>query len=95
MIAKRICFKHFYNQSEKALTLTSQKQNPHFSNRYKEIVYDEVEYEEVTADSKKLSEILKYYNLGGAEEHGPNSSYGVSSSLASFYGRFNYNFNEL
>ncbi len=54
----------------------------------------QVEYEEVTADSKKLSEILKYYNLGGAEEHGPNSSYGVSSSLASFYGRFNYNFND-
>lgn len=53
-----------------------------------------VEYEEVTADSKKLSEILKYYNLGGAEEHGPNSSYGVSSSLASFYGRLNYNYGD-
>lgn len=53
-----------------------------------------VEYEEVTADSKKLSEILKYYNLVGAEEHGPNSSYGVSSSLASFYGRLNYNYGD-
>jgi TonB-linked SusC/RagA family outer membrane protein len=52
------------------------------------------EYEEASADSKKLSEVLKYYNLGGAEEHGPNSSYGVSSSLASFYGRLNYNFSD-
>ena len=51
------------------------------------------DYEEVTADSKKLSSILKYYNLQGAEEHGPNSSYAVPSSLVSFYGRFNYNFN--
>ena len=50
------------------------------------------DYEEVTADSKKLSSILKYYNLQGAEEHGPNSSYAVPSSLVSFYGRFNYNF---
>ena len=49
-------------------------------------------YEEVTADSKKLSEILKYHNLGGAEEHGPNSSWAVPSSLVSFYGRLNYNY---
>lgn len=54
----------------------------------------EVDYEEASADSKNLSEILKYYNLQGAEEHGPNSSYGVSSSLASFYGRLNYNFSD-
>ncbi|MDL2213729.1 TonB-dependent receptor [Bacteroides sp. OttesenSCG-928-J23] len=49
-------------------------------------------YEEATADSKKLSEILKYHNLGGAEEHGPNHSYAVPSALVSFYGRLNYNF---
>lgn len=49
-------------------------------------------YEEVTADSKDLSPILKYNNLGGAAEHGPNGSYAVSSSLVSFYGRLNYNF---
>lgn len=51
------------------------------------------DYEEVSADSKKLSSILKYHNLQGAEEHGPNSSYAVPSSLVSFYGRFNYNLN--
>lgn len=52
------------------------------------------DYEEVTADSKKLSSILKYHNLGGAEEHGPNSSYAVPSSLVSFYGRFTYNYSD-
>lgn len=50
------------------------------------------EYEDVVADSKKLSSVLKYWNLQGAEEHGPNSSYGVKSSLVSFYGRATYNY---
>lgn len=52
------------------------------------------EYENVTADSKNLSPILKYNNLGGAQNHGPNASYAVSSTLASFFGRINYNFDE-
>lgn len=49
-----------------------------------------VTYENTTADSKNLNPILKYNNLGGAENHGPNSSYAVNSSLVSFYGRLNY-----
>lgn len=49
-------------------------------------------YEEATADSKNLSSILKYYYLQGAEDHGPNSSWAVESSLVSFYGRLNYTF---
>jgi len=52
------------------------------------------DYENVTADSKNLSPILKYNNLGGAQNHGPNGSYAVSSTLTSFFGRLNYNFDE-
>lgn len=52
------------------------------------------DYEEVVADSKVLSPIPGYNNLGGAEEHGPNSSYASTSTLVSFFGRFNYNFDE-
>lgn len=52
------------------------------------------DYENVTADSKDLSPILKYNNLGGAQNHGPNGSYAVSSTLTSFFGRLNYNYNE-
>lgn len=51
-------------------------------------------YQEATADSKDLSNITGYYNLGGAAEHGPNSSFAAGSTLASFYGRLNYNFAE-
>ena len=52
------------------------------------------EFEQTIADSKKLSAILKYYNLGGAEEHGPNESNAVTSSLVSFYGRATYNYKD-
>lgn len=52
------------------------------------------EYENVTADSKNLSPILKYNNLGGAKDHGPNGSYAAASTLTSFYSRINYNLSE-
>lgn len=52
------------------------------------------DYSEVTAESRNLSSILKYNHLYGAEEHGPNSSYAVPSTLVSFYGRANYNYKD-
>ncbi len=51
-------------------------------------------YETSTAESKGLNPILKYNNLGGAEDHGPNSSFASASTLASFYGRLTYNYDE-
>lgn len=81
-----------YWQTENTATYTFDLNKKHMFSAMAGFSASKTEYEEVTADSKKLSEILKYYNLGGAEEHGPNSSYGVSSALASFYGRFNYNY---
>lgn len=51
-------------------------------------------YEDDTADSKGLNAITKYNNLGGAKSHGPNSSYAVASTLASFYGRVIYGFDD-
>lgn len=53
-----------------------------------------IDYDESFADAKNLSSITKYNNLGGATTFGPNSSYASSSTLASFYGRLNYNYNE-
>lgn len=54
----------------------------------------QTDYENTTADSKNLSSILSYNNLGGAQEHGPNASYAAASTLASFYGRLNYTYDE-
>jgi TonB-linked SusC/RagA family outer membrane protein len=51
-------------------------------------------YEEFAADAKNLSSIMKYHSLGSAEEWGPDASYANASSLVSFYGRFNYGFND-
>ncbi len=51
-------------------------------------------YESTTADSKNLSPVLGYDNLGGAQNHGPNYSYASASTLTSFYGRLNYNFDD-
>lgn len=51
-------------------------------------------YETATATSKSLNAITKYNNLGGAKDHGPNSSYASASTLVSFYGRLTYNFDE-
>ncbi|MFZ4413838.1 MAG: SusC/RagA family TonB-linked outer membrane protein, partial [Bacteroidales bacterium] len=53
-----------------------------------------IDYDESLADAKNLSSITKYNNLGGATTFGPNSSYASSSTLASFYGRLNYNYSE-
>lgn len=50
------------------------------------------DYESTTADSKNLSPILNYNNLGGAQNHGPNGSYASASTLTSYFGRINYNF---
>lgn len=83
-----------YWQTENTVTYSFDIQTKHKFDAMAGFSASQVEYEEVTADSKKLSEILKYYNLRGAEEHGPNSSYGVSSSLTSFYGRLNYNYGD-
>ncbi|MBL7757505.1 MAG: TonB-dependent receptor, partial [Chitinophagaceae bacterium] len=52
------------------------------------------DYESTTADSKNLSPILGYDNLGGAQNHGPNYSYASASTLTSYYGRVNYNFDD-
>jgi TonB-linked SusC/RagA family outer membrane protein len=49
-----------------------------------------IDYENVTADAKNLSSVLKYNNLGGAASFGPDASYATSSTLTSFYGRVNY-----
>ncbi|MFA6592568.1 MAG: TonB-dependent receptor [Bacteroidales bacterium] len=51
-------------------------------------------YEDATADSKGLSNVTKYNNLGGAATHGPNYSYANASTLASFYARATYNWKE-
>lgn len=51
-------------------------------------------YEASTAVSKGLNPITKYNNLGGATDHGPNSSYASASTLASFYARANYNYGD-
>ena len=81
-----------YWQTENTATYSFDIQKDHMFSVMGGFSASKTEYEEVTADSKKLSSILKYYNLQGAEEHGPNSSYAVPSSLVSFYGRLNYNF---
>ena len=52
------------------------------------------DYEESTADSKGLSPIMKYNNLGAAANHGPNGSYASASTLVSFYTRATYNYDE-
>jgi TonB-linked SusC/RagA family outer membrane protein len=51
-------------------------------------------YENTTADSKNLSAVTGYHNLGGAQNHGPNASYASASTLTSFYGRVNYNLDD-
>lgn len=51
-------------------------------------------YENTTADSKNLSAVTGYHNLGGAQNHGPNYSYASASTLTSFYGRVNYNLDD-
>lgn len=53
-----------------------------------------IDYENFTADSKNLSSITGYNNLGGAQNHGPNYSYASASTLTSFLSRLNYNFDE-
>lgn len=51
-------------------------------------------YETSTAQSKGLNPITKYNNLTGAAEHGPNSSYANASTMASFYARATYNYDD-
>ncbi|MCC8154451.1 MAG: TonB-dependent receptor, partial [Tannerellaceae bacterium] len=82
-----------YWQTENTATYAFDLNKVHMFSAMAGFSASRTDYEEVTADSKKLSDILKYHNLGGAEEHGPNSSYAVPSALVSFYGRLTYNFN--
>lgn len=51
-------------------------------------------YEASTAVSKGLNPVTKYNNLGGATDHGPNSSYASASTLASFFARATYNYDD-
>lgn len=51
-------------------------------------------YEETTAVSKGINPITKYNNLNGATDHGPNSSYACASTLASFYARVTYGYDD-
>lgn len=86
--------KNRYWQTENTISYDMNFNNAHKLGVMAGFSASKTEYEEVTADSKKLSSILKYWNLQGAEEHGPNSSYGVSSSMASFFGRITYNYKD-
>ncbi|MBP7556969.1 MAG: TonB-dependent receptor [Chitinophagaceae bacterium] len=83
-----------YMQTENTATY-----NFDLSNRHKFVVMggfsaSKYDYESTTADSKNLSPILGYDNLGGAQNHGPNYSYASASTLTSYYGRVNYNFDD-
>ncbi len=53
-----------------------------------------ITYENTTADSRNLSAITGYNNLGGAQNHGPNYSHALASTLSSFFGRLNYTYDE-
>lgn len=92
--AKVTANKKRYWQTENTVTYDMNIEDTHKLTVMAGFSASRTEYEESTADSKKLSSILKYYNLGGAEEHGPNGSYAVSSSLVSFYGRATYNYKD-
>ena len=92
--AKIMSNKKRYWQTENTVTYDMNIEDTHKLTVMAGFSASRTEYEESTADSKKLSAILKYYNLGGAEEHGPNGSYAVSSSLVSFYGRATYNYKD-
>ncbi|MFT3675279.1 MAG: TonB-dependent receptor [Chitinophagaceae bacterium] len=83
-----------YMQTENTATY-----NFELSDRHKFVVMggfsaSKYDYESTTADSKNLSPILGYDNLGGAQNHGPNYSYASASTLTSYYGRVNYNFDD-
>lgn len=83
-----------YMQTENTATY-----NFELSNRHRFVVMggfsaSKYDYESTTADSKNLSPILGYDNLGGAQNHGPNYSYASASTLTSYYGRVNYNFDD-
>lgn len=85
--------KKFYWQTENTVSYDFER------NRHKLMAMggfsaSKINYEETTADSKKLDPTMKYDNLGAAEEHGPNGSYASASSLASFYARMTYNYDE-
>jgi len=91
--ASKFAGKKRYLQTENTATYTFE------ANRHKLVAMggfsaSKTDYENVTADSKNLSPILSYNNLGGAQEHGPNASYAVASTLSSFYGRFSYTYND-
>ncbi len=92
--AKIMSNKKRYWQTENTITYDMNIEDTHKLTVMAGFSASRTEYEEATADSKKLSAILKYYNLGGAEEHGPNGSYAASSSLVSFYGRATYNYKD-
>lgn len=92
--AKIMSNKKRYWQTENTVTYDMNIEDTHKLTVMAGFSASRTEYEESTADSKKLSSILKYYNLGGAEEHGPNGSYAVTSSLVSFYGRATYNYKD-
>lgn len=83
-----------YMQTENTATYNFQLENRHKFVVLAGFSASKYDYESTTADSKNLSPILGYDNLGGAQNHGPNGSYASGSTLTSFYGRVNYNFSD-
>ena len=92
--AKVTANKKRYWQTENTVTYDMNIEDTHKLTVMAGFSASRTEFEQTIADSKKLSAILKYYNLGGAEEHGPNESNAVTSSLVSFYGRATYNYKD-
>ena len=92
--AKIMSNKKRYWQTENTVTYDMNIEDTHKLTVMAGFSASRTEFEQTIADSKKLSAILKYYNLGGAEEHGPNESNAVTSSLVSFYGRATYNYKD-
>lgn len=83
-----------YMQTENTATYNLNLHNLHKFTFLAGFSASKYDYESTTADSKNLSPILGYDNLGGAQNHGPNGSYASASTLTSYYGRVNYNFND-
>lgn len=81
-----------YVQTENTATYVFDLADKHIFTVMGGFAASKYDYESTTADSKNLSAILGYNNLGGAQNHGPNGSYASASTLTSYFGRINYNF---
>lgn len=89
--ANKFSGKKRYLQTENTATYNFDLNNKHRFIVLAGFSASKYDYESTTADSKNLSPILGYDNLGGAQNHGPNGSYASASTLTSYYGRLNYN----